>query len=111
MRTGFHIYLIKLVRECQYRVHKTIVSSHDFVTTGMDDLSLQKFLSSTPAVVPIIFPREAERRIIGIEMKNLVMYDGLEECEDNERVANFFIKYIDELESRTESMNNSFFYW
>lgn len=50
----------------------------------------------------ILFPREKERRIIGRELKNLITYDGLDECEDNERASNFLIQYIDELESRAE---------
>jgi hypothetical protein len=68
----------------------------------MDGISLHKFLLSAPSVMPIIFPRDAERHIPGIELKSLITYDGLEDCEDNERVSGFFTKYIDELESRTE---------
>lgn len=68
----------------------------------MDDISLLKFLSSTPSVMPIIFPREAARCIRGIDIKNLITYDGLYGCENNKEVAGFFDKYIDELQSRTE---------
>ena len=47
-----------------------------------------------------MFPKEDERHIAGTEMKDQMVFEGFEECEDNERVAGFFSRYIDEIESR-----------
>lgn len=50
----------------------------------------------------LVFPKEDERHIAGTEMKDQMVFEGLEECEDNERVAGFFSQYIHEIESRKE---------
>ena len=68
----------------------------------MNDISLHTFLLSFPSVRSLVFPKEDERHIAGTEMKDQMVFEGLEECEDNERVAGFFSQYIHEIESRKE---------
>ena len=50
----------------------------------------------------MVFPCEAERVILGEEVKEAMTFENKADSEENERTAKFFDSYIDELASRME---------
>lgn len=67
----------------------------------MEEVSLITYLRRTPSLIKAVFPNEAEKVILAEEVKELLTLEDRNSNEKNERTAEFFGVYIDELERET----------
>ena len=72
------------------------------ICTGMNEVSLHRFLTRFPTLVTKIFPSESERIIHVSNIKAAISYEGKDLNEDNERAAVWFNDYLDDIETHSE---------
>lgn len=65
----------------------------------MEEGSLITFLRRSPSLMKVVFPREADKVILAEEVKELMTFEDRRDSEQNERTAQFYEFYIDELEA------------
>lgn len=73
----------------------------------MDAVSLTTFLKHNHNLTAIVFPTEAERYVNAGEVIPQVIFEGRDSSENTKRTADFFIAYMNEMDSRTDGKQNS----
>ncbi|XP_078364127.1 uncharacterized protein LOC144648453 [Oculina patagonica] len=91
----------KLVLEGLMVYHVIDKRRLDELAQGMEEVSLITYLRRTPSLIKAVFPNEAEKVILAEEVKELLTFEDRNSNEKNERTAEFFGVYIDELERET----------
>ena len=67
----------------------------------MNKVSLTSFLKKCPALTKIVFPDEQQRLIEAQEVIECIIYEGKDDsCEANNVAADFFVRYIREINQR-----------
>jgi hypothetical protein len=72
------------------------------ITTGMDEVSLTTFLIKCSSLSKLVFPEENERIIKAKEVINCMLFQEREESEANQLAADFFLRYIEEIDKKQE---------
>lgn len=65
----------------------------------MDEVSLITYLRRSRSLMKVAFPCEADKVILAEEVKELMTFEERRDSEQNERTAQFYEFYIDELEA------------
>lgn len=66
----------------------------------MDDVSLTAFLKQNHMLTAVVFPSEAARCVPSSEVIPLVNFQGRDTNENTKRTADFFLRYINEMDNR-----------
>ncbi|CAB4007014.1 E3 ubiquitin- ligase UPL2-like [Paramuricea clavata] len=72
------------------------------IAKGMDEVSLTTFLIKCSSLSKLVFPEENERIIKAKEVINCLLFQEREESEANQLAADFFLRYIEEIEKKQE---------
>lgn len=73
------------------------------IGTGMNEVSLQTFLTQQPMLVEIVFPPDAAKQITTSEFLAKVTYDNERRERDNQARA-MFEQYVQEIAQRKEGI-------
>ena len=68
----------------------------------MEEVSLYTFMTRSPSLADIVFPREAERIIMSKDIQKSMSFDDKDNEGDNKRAADFFVSYMKEIDERVE---------
>ena len=67
----------------------------------MEQISLISFLKRVPLFKQTVFPMDAERYVLAEKVLDILTYENKDACEENKTTAEFFVRYIKEVELRT----------
>lgn len=68
----------------------------------MEEVGLITALNKWPCLTGVIFPLDKERNISSEELKAKVIFEEKDASELNSKAAEFFVKYIELMQSRKE---------
>ena len=68
----------------------------------MDGVSLTTFLKQNHILTAMVFPSEAARYVPASDVIPQVNFEGRDSSENTNRTAEFFLKYINEMDQRTD---------
>jgi hypothetical protein len=74
----------------------------------MEAVSLSTFLKRVPLLKQIVFPTDEERNILAASVLDILTYEDKDGNEDNERTADYFVRYVKEIELRKDGENLQF---